>query len=652
VAVAAAACLAAKAAASRRAVPPGAPPGSFGLPLVGECPMRALNASAWLDTRVAQYGSVFRSHLFFRRTVVLLPTEANVAFFTAAEAEGCLHKAMPPAMRCLFGHRGLFNQPDGADRTRVRASMGAHLCGGSVLGMAAPLEALVRRRVKRWRRLSGELRGRGGDDGTVDAPAAAAAAPEQSPRSTIPAGASPVAGADWSTCGGGGRLPIAGADWSTCGGGGLFPMVADSLRRRQRDALGSPAASPASPQQHRGAVPPLAAPRPWPWSLLPSGKTPPAEPSFLFESEARALVAAMIVHVIFGEASLSTADRKLMCERLSVVRAGLEAVSPVPFFGTTALERGAAARAEVVDTIRGLILQRRRQVDAFQERPVCLLDSIIGWVDTTGTVLTTDKQVDYVLDLVFVALHCTGSVLNGVVYDMARNAARWDAIRDQCEAVGVYDGAKGINPMRLARTALLDEALLDLTTALAPIEWAIRVVRRGNLRLGPFVVPRGWSVMQRLPVRMHDGGCNSGMAAAPSGEGARGGCPMEGGDLAATVGPTRAADEVAAARSPSATSAPTKSPTASPRATPPERAADVSPASGHITAPTVPPPSRWPCMGVGVEKSCPAADTAILLVKIVCLVLLRDCELELAPGAYCRTGVHPLSVFKLRVHRR
>jgi len=57
-------------------------------------------------------------------------------------------------------------------------------------------------------------------------------------------------------------------------------------------------------------------------------------------------------------------------------------------------------------------------------------------------------------------------------------------------------------------------------------------------------------------------------------------------------------------------------------------------------------------MGVGVEKSCPASDTAILLVKIVCLVLLREGELELAPGAYFRTGVNPLNVFKLRVHRR
>ena len=634
VAVCAAACLAAKAVASRRAVPAGAPPGSFGLPLVGECPLLAFNSSAWLDARAARYGSVFRSHLFFRPTVVLLPTAANVAFFTAAEAAGCLHKVVPRALRCLFGRHGLFNQPDGPDRTRVRASMGAHLCAGSVLGMAAPLEALVRRRVKRWHRLSGTLRARGGDKGPVDV---AAAAPEESPRSTIPAGASPVADADWPTCG---------------GGAGALPKAADSLRRRQRDALGSPPASPASPQQRRGAVPPPAAPRPWPWSLLPGAKTPPAEPSFLFEAEARALVAAMIVHVVFGEASLSTADRKLMCERLSVVRAGLEAVSPVPFFGTTALERGAAARAEVVDTIRGLILQRRRQVDAFQDRPVCLLDSIIGWVDTAGTVLTTDKQVDYALELVFVALHCTGSVLNEVVYDMARNAARWDAIRAQCEAVGVYDGAKGINAMRLARTALLDEALLDLTTASAPVGWAIRVVRRGNLRHGPFVVPRGWSVMQRLPVEVHDSGSSSGVADAASDDGARGRCPMGGGNPMATAASTRATDGVAPMSSPSATPAPTPSPAAAPVATPPDRAADVGPASGHITAPTVPPPSRWPCMGVGVEKSCPASDTAILLVKIVCLVLLREGELELAPGAYFRTGVNPLNVFKLRVHRR
>eukprot|EP00168_Porphyra_purpurea_P005826 TRINITY_DN1695_c0_g1_i4.p2 TRINITY_DN1695_c0_g1~~TRINITY_DN1695_c0_g1_i4.p2 ORF type:complete len:237 (+),score=73.22 TRINITY_DN1695_c0_g1_i4:409-1119(+) len=236
---------------------------------------------------------------------------------------------------------------------------------------------------------------------------------------------------------------------------------------------------------------------------------------------------------------------------------------------------------------------------------------------------------------------------------MARNAPRWDAIRAQCEAVGVYEGAKGINAMRLARTTLLDEALLDVTTASAPIWWVIRVVRRGHLRHGPFVVPRGWSVMQMLPLGDHRGGGSSGVAGAASGWGGLGGCPLRGGDSAATAAASRATDEVAPAPLPSdACASPPTPAAAAAGATPPERAADGAPASGHITAPTVPPPSRWPCMGVGVEKSCPAADTAILLVKIVCLVLLREGHLELAPGTYFRTGARALSIFKLRVHRR
>lgn len=65
----------------------------------------------------------------------------------------------------------------------------------------------------------------------------------------------------------------------------------------------------------------------------------------------------------------------------------------------------------------------------------------------------------------------------------------------------------------------------------------------------------------------------------------------------------------------------------------------------------MPHPSRWAIMGFG-DKACPAADTAVLLVKVVCLVLLQETRLEVLPGAYTRHGMLPATHFRARVHKR
>lgn len=67
--------------------------------------------------------------------------------------------------------------------------------------------------------------------------------------------------------------------------------------------------------------------------------------------------------------------------------------------------------------------------------------------------------------------------------------------------------------------------------------------------------------------------------------------------------------------------------------------------------PSVPHPLLWPCMEVG-NKRCPAAETAVLLVMVICLVLLRDSRVEVVPGAVSRPGLIPLDDFWLRVHKR
>lgn len=134
-------------------------------------------------------------------------------------------------------------------------------------------------------------------------------------------------------------------------------------------------------QRRRGPSARVLSPPTPPWwqcvarlrSLRGAPALPPA-PSFHFEKEAHCMMASLVVHVVFGEAFLTVLERKALCQQVAVLRA----LCPIPFFGATALERAVVARAALVTTTRGLILQRRRQVGAFQDQAACLLGSIVS----------------------------------------------------------------------------------------------------------------------------------------------------------------------------------------------------------------------------------------------------------------------------------
>lgn len=136
-------------------MPAGVPPGSLGLPLIGESLNVLFNFPAWLADRSARHGPVFVSHILFHPVVVVAPTPANVAWFVRTERRGQLQRSLPRALRTIFGRRGLLSQVNGPDRDRVRAAVEDHLRGHNVMGMVRPLAAIVRRRVRRWRRERG-----------------------------------------------------------------------------------------------------------------------------------------------------------------------------------------------------------------------------------------------------------------------------------------------------------------------------------------------------------------------------------------------------------------------------------------------------------------------------------------------------------------
>ena len=52
------------------------PPGSFGLPLIGET-IGLLRDPNFVDKRYKRYGTIFKTHLFGRPTVYMLGAEAN-----------------------------------------------------------------------------------------------------------------------------------------------------------------------------------------------------------------------------------------------------------------------------------------------------------------------------------------------------------------------------------------------------------------------------------------------------------------------------------------------------------------------------------------------------------------------------------------------
>lgn len=608
-------------------MPAGVPPGSLGLPLIGESLNVLFNFPAWLADRSARHGPVFVSHILFHPVVVVAPTPANVAWFVRTERRGQLQRSLPRALRTIFGRRGLLSQVNGPDRDRVRAAVEDHLRGHNVMGMVRPLAAIVRRRVRRWRRLSGTLEGKRGKRGGAGAGDGGKAEVPSSPSSSSPRAIFAFERAAPATDG------LAAAPLAT--------------PRADGDAPEGDGAGPPSPHSVNGIEPVgsrAPPPRSWAARLCAWRRgAPSAAPSFPFFEEARALMVVLIVHVFFGADTLGSAQRERLCELVSLLHGGVNAVWPLPFFGLTALERAAAARAELSAIVLGLIVKRRREVDAFRDRPVCLLDSMIGWVDAAGHILPSDVQVDYALEQVIVALIALPSVLNATVWAMA-DPAKWAAIRAQCEAEKVFDDRGAIDVLRLSRTTLLDRAIFESSHREPPGRGSLRFVRQSRLRLGPYELPRGWMVLMLHRNCERDDGRNDGSdddVGDLLDSGSSRGCPhLNDGPSPGAPPPLGATDglaTMAAASVPRAAGA---------GGTPPGDAT----AADDAAAP-VPHPSRWGVMGFG-DKACPAAETAVLLIKVVCLVLLQDARLEVAPGAYARHGLLPITHFRVRVHKR
>ena len=126
---------------------PRLPPGSEGLPLVGETLSFAKNPFGFIDDRLATHGRVFRSRILGRKTVVLAGADAAGLFIDAGIVmrEG----SMPPHVQELFGGRSLPLLDGDVHAARKRAV----LQGFSREALASYLpaiQAIVERYLRAW----------------------------------------------------------------------------------------------------------------------------------------------------------------------------------------------------------------------------------------------------------------------------------------------------------------------------------------------------------------------------------------------------------------------------------------------------------------------------------------------------------------------
>lgn len=101
------------------------PPGSLGLPLVGQSlgllwAMRANSAEKWLENRARKYGPVSKLSLFGKQTVFIYGQAANK--FVFASDANTLTNQQTASVRMILGDRCLL-ELSGEDHKRVRSAL-------------------------------------------------------------------------------------------------------------------------------------------------------------------------------------------------------------------------------------------------------------------------------------------------------------------------------------------------------------------------------------------------------------------------------------------------------------------------------------------------------------------------------------------------
>ena len=126
------------------------PPGSFGLPVVGET-LNFLFDPDFADKRSARYGSIFKTHILGRKTVVMMGAEANKFVLASHMDRFSWREGWPGTFRELLGE-SLFLQ-EGEQHRRNRKLLMPAFHGGALEGYLETMVTIAQRYLHRWQQL-------------------------------------------------------------------------------------------------------------------------------------------------------------------------------------------------------------------------------------------------------------------------------------------------------------------------------------------------------------------------------------------------------------------------------------------------------------------------------------------------------------------
>jgi cytochrome P450 len=131
-------------------LPPSAPrpPGSTGLPGLGETLAFTKDPFAFVQERRARYGRVFRTSLLGRRTAVLVGPEPLEAFYDPANV--VRDGANPSNVQTLFGGTAVINNLDGAAHALRKRSVSAALSREAIETYMPTMTRFVDAAFARW----------------------------------------------------------------------------------------------------------------------------------------------------------------------------------------------------------------------------------------------------------------------------------------------------------------------------------------------------------------------------------------------------------------------------------------------------------------------------------------------------------------------
>lgn len=126
------------------------PPGSFGLPLIGET-LDFLFDQNFAAKRQAQYGSIFKTQLLGRKTVVMMGPEANRFVLSSHMEHFSWREGWPGTFRELLGE-SLFLQ-EGIQHRRNRKLLMPAFHGSALEGYFETMVSLTQQYLTRWENL-------------------------------------------------------------------------------------------------------------------------------------------------------------------------------------------------------------------------------------------------------------------------------------------------------------------------------------------------------------------------------------------------------------------------------------------------------------------------------------------------------------------